>query len=210
MTNGYAGSLSGAMNRGQPRKTESFRPIFKISRRAILLKTVTRRICSRQFSTWAGSPVELDNLVPIVADLWGVEDKSARAADNRNSSGAHESFYDPRGSADTAPDQRSNLERLWTEICELPVKQRVALLLNLRDEQGRGVITLLPLIRIASIRQLAETLAMPPEQLAALWDDLPLDDATIAKQLGVTRQQVINLRKSARERLARRTKAFNK
>jgi len=158
----------------------------------------------------AGSPVELDSLVTIVADLWGIQDKSAQAADNRNSSGAHESFYDPRGSADTAPDQRASLERLWAEICELPVKQRVALLLNLRDEQGRGVITLLPLIRIASIRKLAETLAMPPEQLAALWEDLPLDDQTIAKHLSVTRQQVINLRKSARERLARRTKAFNK
>jgi hypothetical protein len=37
---------------------------------------------------------------------------------------------------------------------------------------------------------------------------LPLDDATIAGLLGLTRQQVINLRKSARERLARRLKGF--
>jgi hypothetical protein len=36
---------------------------------------------------------------------------------------------------------------------------------------------------------------------------LPLDDATIAGLLGATRQQVINLRKCARERLERRMSA---
>jgi hypothetical protein len=41
--------------------------------------------------------------------------------------------------------------------------------------------------------------------LSALWDQLPLDDLSIAARLGVTRQQVINLRKAARARLARRT-----
>ena len=33
--------------------------------------------------------------------------------------------------------------------------------------------------------------------LADRWNDLPLEDAVIAEQLCVTRQQVINLRKSA-------------
>jgi hypothetical protein len=37
-----------------------------------------------------------------------------------------------------------------------------------------------------------------------LWKELPLDDLTIAGRLGATRQQVINLRKSARARLVRR------
>jgi hypothetical protein len=40
--------------------------------------------------------------------------------------------------------------------------------------------------------------------LDELWDELPLDDLKIAARLGMTRQQVINLRKSARARLARR------
>ena len=43
---------------------------------------------------------------------------------------------------------------------------------------------------------------------AALWNDLPLEDTAISGLLGVTRQQVINLRKVARERLVRRIKAF--
>jgi hypothetical protein len=50
---------------------------------------------------------------------------------------------------------------------------------------------------------------MPDEVFAGLWSRLPLDDASIAELLNITRQQVINLRKCARERLARRMKAIN-
>jgi hypothetical protein len=50
---------------------------------------------------------------------------------------------------------------------------------------------------------------MPAQEFAKLWNNLPLEDTTIAQNLGVTRQQVINLRKSARERLARRMSALD-
>ena len=103
-------------------------------------------------------------------------------------------------------ERRSYLQRLWSEIVLLPPSQRAALLLNLRDLQ-EGVIVLLPLTGVATIRQIAEAVAIPPEEFARLWNDLPLDDAAVAVRLGVTRQQVINLRKSARARLARRMRA---
>jgi hypothetical protein len=45
---------------------------------------------------------------------------------------------------------------------------------------------------------------MPALDLAGLWPELPLDDARIAERLALKRQQVINLRKSGRERLSRR------
>jgi len=61
---------------------------------------------------------------------------------------------------------------------------------------------------VASLCDIAVALGMTVEQLAGLWVDLPIDDYSIAQLLGVTRQQVINLRKSARERLTRRTKAL--
>jgi hypothetical protein len=49
---------------------------------------------------------------------------------------------------------------------------------------------------------------MTKEEFAEIWNHLPLDDNRIAEILNLTRQQVINLRKSARERLARRMKNF--
>jgi hypothetical protein len=44
------------------------------------------------------------------------------------------------------------------------------------------------------------------DKLAEIWNDLPLDDLRIASMLGVSRQQVINFRKSARVKLSRRMK----
>ena len=104
----------------------------------------------------------------------------------------------------TELERRDRIEVIWQEIRQLPAPQRVALLLNLRDEQGGPALVLLPIIGIASIREIAEILKMPAEELARLWSRLPLDDHNIAGLLGLKRQQVINLRKSARERLTRR------
>jgi hypothetical protein len=56
------------------------------------------------------------------------------------------------------------------------------------------------------MRQIAQTLAMSPDEFSGLWNQLPLDDGAIAARLGATRQRVINLRQAARKRLARRMK----
>lgn len=103
----------------------------------------------------------------------------------------------------TELEQQARLRAVWTEICALPVRHRAALLLNLKDRSNEPLIKFFPLLRIASIRQIAEILEFPPEKFAAVWNDLPWDDLMIAEYLGLTRQQVINLRQSARARLAR-------
>ncbi|MCS6861931.1 MAG: hypothetical protein NZT92_16620 [Abditibacteriales bacterium] len=163
---------------------------------------------------WVGHPVALDDLVNIVADWQGVRDAERTSAfhpdgdDDSDQQEALEQIPDLRANVNVAMDQRTHLQWLWTEIRQLPPRQCAALLLNLRDAQGRGVIALFPLTGVATMRQIAQALQMPPEKFAQLWNDLPLDDETIAQHLGVTRQQVINLRKVARERLGRRLRAW--
>jgi hypothetical protein len=154
---------------------------------------------------WVSGPLELDELVNIVADLWGV--KPAPAPPRQSDEGpddAAERIPDPRVSVEIEVEQRSYLQLLWGEIRELPPRQRAALLLNLTDGHGRGVIALFPLTGVATIAQIAESLGIRAGQFATLWNLLPLEDAAIAQLLGLTRQQVINLRKVARERLGRR------
>ena len=56
---------------------------------------------------------------------------------------------------------------------------------------------------LPSIRSIADILEMPHEQFAELWNQLPIDDKRIAELFGLTRQQVIKLRHSARLRLKR-------
>ena len=154
-----------------------------------------------------GAPLEFDELVSLVADLRDIKDEpTAPASIDDDTIDTRAGREQSSKELDDRIDQRSQLERLWVEIGELPLRQRIALLLSLRDDQGRGVLTLLPLVRVASIRQIAEALAMSAEQLATLWNQLPLEDTSIASSLGVTRQQVINLRKCARQKLLRRTR----
>jgi DNA-directed RNA polymerase specialized sigma24 family protein len=104
-------------------------------------------------------------------------------------------------------DYRERLESLWREINALPPRQRIALLLNLRDENGAGVIELLPATGVATMPEIARAIGLPEAELAQLWPTLPRDDQWIAERLGLTRRQVINLRKCARERLFRRSRA---
>ena len=101
-------------------------------------------------------------------------------------------------------DQRQQLARLWAEVSELPPAQRTALLLNLRDDSGGSALAFLPPSGVASIREIAKILGMPVEELAGIWGRLPLSDLEIAGRLALSRQQVINLRHSARQRLVRR------
>lgn len=155
----------------------------------------------------ADGPVELDLLVTIVGELCGIKDEIAQA--QAGDEDDRDLPQIPDGSDLSAEiEQRQYLRKLWAEICQLPPRQRAALLLNLRDFQGRGVVALFPLTGVASMRQIAAALEMPAETFTRLWNDLPLEDAVIGEQLQITRQQVVNLRKCARERLARRMKGF--
>lgn len=122
--------------------------------------------------------------------------------------GLFDRLADPAPDAATALERRSHLERLWGEIRQLSPQQAAALILNLRDGEGRGAVALLPLTGVATMRDIARTLEMPAERFAEIWNRLPLEDSAIAESLGVSRQQVINLRKSARERLARRMRKY--
>jgi hypothetical protein len=161
---------------------------------------------------WNGRPVLLDELVGFVADLQGIRDvQPSQSYFGEEPEGAVVNVCDLL--PDLAPnivtslEQRSYVERLWMEICQLPQRQRVALLLNLRDSHARDALVLFSLIGIANLRQIAEVMEMSLEKVAAFWNMLPLEDSAIAELLGINRQQVINLRKSARERLARRMAA---
>ena len=100
--------------------------------------------------------------------------------------------------------QREWIIELWAEIDRLPLPQRISLLLSMRDDDGGSGLILFPMLGVASLRQIAVRLAMPAEDLARLWGCLPLNDQRIGEHLRLDRQRVINLRKSARERLVRR------
>jgi DNA-directed RNA polymerase specialized sigma24 family protein len=137
--------------------------------------------------------VVFDGLVAFAARIWNVSDAPAPPPDAAPQSAGAEQM-----------ETREYLRSLWSEIRELRPLQRKALLLNLRSTETADVASLLVLTGVATFDELASVLEMTPRQLAEIWNDLPLDDLRIAAMLGVSRQQVINLRQAARTRLARR------
>jgi DNA-directed RNA polymerase specialized sigma24 family protein len=157
-----------------------------------------------------GGPVELDELVTAVAHRMGIKDVTIRIDDSDKERDFSKQLVDTRSTIEADLDRRSYLQGLWKEIADLPPRQSAALLLNLRDAEGGDCTRLFVFSGVATMRQIALALDLPAERLAELWNDLPLEDANIAQMLGVKRQQVINLRKCARERLARRMKWFEK
>lgn len=146
------------------------------------------------------SPFELDGLVSAVWETLGLQEPIRET----QAGTPLETIPDPTQSQVSLLEHKEFLGRVWHEVCELPVNQRAALLLNMRDHEGRDLLSLLPVLGVATFSEIAGLLNLQQEKLAALWNDLPLIDSKIAELLMLSRQQVINLRKSARERLSRR------
>ena len=170
----------------------------------------------RRLLLWRGRPWAFRELQNAAADLLGVQDRPALSLSGESAANAGTEGADPQPGLDL-PETRAGAHRelegrqflaaLWLEVRELPLGQRRALLLNLRDDQGRDRLALLTLTGLATRGDLARLLELPEAELAELWGELPLDDRTIAQRFDLTARQVINLRKSARARLARRLRS---
>jgi RNA polymerase sigma factor (sigma-70 family) len=167
-----------------------------------------------------GGPCRFATLVAAIGACLGEEDAPSGGGGHARQPGRSqdgpeddlpseaERLRDQRPAIVDVLTHRDHLERLWGEIRELPPRQRAALLLNLRDDEGRGMIELWPQTGVAPLAELALALDLTEAALRELWPTLPRDDQWIAERLGVTRRQVINLRKCARERLARRLRVI--
>lgn len=168
-------------------------------RQALAFARLVRDLLSR-----AGSPCRVAELAAILEDVLGIVSGTRTSPVGLDDDAVADAVPSREPSPGDVLERRDDLERMWAEIRLLPRHQRAALLLNLRDEAGHGMIGLLPLVGLATQADIAAVLEIPPARLEAIWDDLPRDDAWIAGELGVTRRQVINFRKCARERLWRR------
>lgn len=187
-----------------PQRTTVESTVEQTVQSASNLRQLPPRALLNALFSFSGRPIELDELVGLTAKIWDIQDLRQVENDNSHDGEVWNRLPDPRANTAAHIERRMYLASLWKEICELRPQQRVALLLNLHDASGQDMLPLFLLVDVARLSEIATSLDMPVQELAELWDRLPLDDATLAQRIGITRQQVINLRKSARERLARR------
>ena len=149
----------------------------------------------------AGS-ISLERLVEALEVVTGSRVRTA--ASERQGLALAEQLADPRPAIVEVLQHREVLVRAWRESVALPPRQRIALLMNLRDADGGSLLQMLPATGVVTLAEVATALGLEVAALERLWMDLPVDDLTIAARISATRQQVINLRKAARARLARR------
>lgn len=193
------------------------------------VQTMKRAELLQALFVWLGHPLRLADLVTLVATLQGIKDAlpalSLTAEDTMTNPLTQ--FAAPGPRPDEEAEWRAFLAQLWQEVEALPPLQRLAYLLNFTDGEIEWfwfygiaslrrigqVLQLLPeqfnrawvlLEWRAEQRQFAHSLTTYDEQFALLWQQLPLNDLTIAALLETTRQNVINLRQAARKRLRRR------
>jgi DNA-directed RNA polymerase specialized sigma24 family protein len=197
--------LSGWEGRLEEPENQRLQKLSEEPERILKTKPVKLPEAIQAIIQYAGVPIPLEVVISILAKLPGIREQFQ---DSRVEEQQVERLPDPRPHVKPASGQTKFLERLWLEIAQLPPKQRVALLLNLRDKEDREAITIFPASGIASIADISSVVDIPLEEFADLWNELPLDDMRIAERLKLTRQQVINLRKSARERLTFRMRHF--
>jgi DNA-directed RNA polymerase specialized sigma24 family protein len=152
----------------------------------------------------AGGQIELETLVEIVARVWHIPPDPAQLLTAVDM----DAIAAPWREEESAIDERRFAARLWDEIRQLPRRQRVALLLNLRDGRGNSVLAIFPLTGIARFGDVAGVLELSETELADAWPGLPFDDNRIAGMLGCARQQVINLRMAAKKRLSVRMRGL--
>jgi DNA-directed RNA polymerase specialized sigma24 family protein len=149
-----------------------------------------------------GGAIDLESAADVVARIWRIPPDPVETESEDALRDAAAETSEPEISI----DNRRYTVRLWQEIRSLPREQRFALLLNLRDGRGNSALVLFPLTGAATFREVSAALDLSESGLASLWNDLPSDDLAIAGMLGCSRQRVINLRMSARKRLANRMK----
>lgn len=148
----------------------------------------------REILRISGRPLLLADMTSLTAYVLGVADRTEPLED-----------IHPAESPSIAArvEIRDWLSALWGEISALPARHRGALLLNMGSADGTTMCLLVEL-GIVSFAALAGALEVTESELAALWNRVPLPDLEVAERFGLVRQQVINLRRTAREKLSRR------
>jgi DNA-directed RNA polymerase specialized sigma24 family protein len=141
----------------------------------------------------------LDDLVSAVCEVQQI----VEAVEVPDDEGSVPEASSEKPSALDVIEEREFVGRLWRGVLTLPVRHRVALLLNFRGDDGEELTSLLATCGAASVRDIARALEIDEERFAEMWSELPWDDRRIASHLGIERQQVINLRQSAKQKLRR-------
>lgn len=148
-----------------------------------------------------GGPIKVTDAVSLVSDLKGVKDRPVASLDC-DEVGVRQRPPDSRLRIDSVLEMREPLLLAWQALGELPPDEFKAYLLYARTSGGEALIPLLIDAEIATEPEISGLLGMTIHQF---WDvcvnRLPMDNESIAKELGARIGRVYKLRCNAYKRL---------
>jgi len=157
------------------------------------LKQVPLILIVREVFRWLSRPVEIDELVSIVAAIQNIKDHPAVEL--------HETLSTDTSNAQALLESKDVLRTLWRALRELSTEQRDVFCFGFEDERGRDLFTVLLETETVTFRELTEELACPTDEVVRLWSKMPMDNKAIAEELKITRGRVYQYRSRALEKL---------
>lgn len=149
---------------------------------------------------WIDEPIELDDLVNLMAILLDVKDRPAESIDDEAKTYLEARIADTTLISDPGLDSEKLLRHLWRAVLALPKNQRDAFCLRFEDENGEDLFTLLFQANLITPSQLAQDLGHSLQELIRMWAAMPMDYATIAIEMKST---LLHVRKSRFDALRR-------
>lgn len=157
----------------------------------------------------AGGPIKVADAVSLVSDIKGVKDRPVSSFDS-DEFGTRQWLADSSLRIDSVLEMREPLVLVWQGLCELPRDEFKAYLLYARDSARQDLISLFLDAEIATESEVAGLLEMTIAQFGELCvNRLPMDNESIAKELGVKSERVYKLRCKAAKRLKKLLSVIN-
>jgi RNA polymerase sigma factor (sigma-70 family) len=148
-----------------------------------------------------GGPIKVADAVSVVSNIRGVKDRPVASFDIEQF-GLGQCLSDSTLRIDSVLEMREPLVRAWRALCELPRDEFKAYLLYARDSASEDLITLFLDAEITTELEVAATLEMRLGHFRHLClKRLPMDNESIAKEMGIKIERVYKLRCQAAKRL---------
>jgi RNA polymerase sigma factor (sigma-70 family) len=148
-----------------------------------------------------GRPISVEDVVSVIADIKGVKDLPSISFDSDGNDLAQD-LSDSKLRIDSILEMREPLKRFWEALRLLPRDEFKVYTLYARDSSGEDIITLFLATRIVTEAEIAQLLEISIDQFRDLWlNRLPLDNESIAHELGIKIERVYKLRFQAGKRL---------
>jgi len=147
-----------------------------------------------------GGPIEIERLVQMIAGVQGVKDYQKESIDTSPIS--IKRIANAPGRDHEELEARELLRHLWMKMGELPRNQRKTFALTSGDHTGESLLHTILREQIVTITQIYSALEITRDELIEIWDRLPLDIATAAKQLRTSTHMVAKWRHRSSKRLA--------